>query len=63
MIAALSSHRVGSVMAGGAGVRRVKRGAGEMGQETDYLIFRPDDVDLARSPLRRSIAEATCVMA
>ena len=33
-----------------------------MGQETDYLIFRPDDVDLARSPLRRSIAEATYVM-
>jgi beta-1,2-mannobiose phosphorylase / 1,2-beta-oligomannan phosphorylase len=33
-----------------------------MGQETDYLIFRPDDVDLARSPLRRSIAEETHVM-
>lgn len=33
-----------------------------MAQETDYLIFRPNDVDLARSPLRRSIAEATYVM-
>jgi hypothetical protein len=33
-----------------------------MGQETDYLIFRPDDVDLAQSPLRRSIAEATYVL-
>jgi len=33
-----------------------------MGQETDYLVFRPDDVDLARSPLRRSIVEATYVM-
>ncbi len=33
-----------------------------MGQESDYLIFRPDDVDLAQSPLRRSIAEATYVM-
>ena len=33
-----------------------------MGQETDYLIFRPDDVDIARSPLRRSIAEATYVL-
>ena len=33
-----------------------------MGQEPDYLIFRPDDVDLARSPLRRSIAEATYVL-
>jgi predicted GH43/DUF377 family glycosyl hydrolase len=33
-----------------------------MGQKTDYLIFRPDDVDLTRSPLRRSIAEATYVM-
>ena len=32
-----------------------------MGQESDYLIFRPDDVDLAQSPLRRSIAEATYV--
>jgi hypothetical protein len=49
-------------MAGGAGIRRVERGAGEMGQETDYLILRPDDVDLTRSPLRRSIAEATYVM-
>lgn len=28
----------------------------------DYLIFRPDDVDLARSPLRRSIAEPTYVL-
>ncbi|MFW2830070.1 glycosidase [Sphingomonas sp. ID0503] len=25
----------------------------------DFLIFRPDDVDLTRSPLRRSIAEPT----
>ena len=33
-----------------------------MGQETDYLVFRPGDVDLARSPLRRSIVEATYVM-
>ena len=33
-----------------------------MGQESDHLIFRPDDVDLARSPLRRSIAEPTYVM-
>ena len=29
---------------------------------TDFLIFRPDDVDLARSPLRRSIAEPTYVL-
>ncbi|WP_454884667.1 glycoside hydrolase family 130 protein [Sphingomonas oryzagri] len=28
----------------------------------DYLIFTPDDVDLARSPLRRSIAEPTFVL-
>jgi predicted GH43/DUF377 family glycosyl hydrolase len=28
----------------------------------DFLIFRPDDVDLARSPLRRSIAEPTYVL-
>jgi predicted GH43/DUF377 family glycosyl hydrolase len=28
----------------------------------DYLIFRPDDVDLAQSPLRRSIAEPTYVL-
>jgi beta-1,2-mannobiose phosphorylase / 1,2-beta-oligomannan phosphorylase len=30
--------------------------------ETDYLIFRPDDVDLTRSPLRRSLAEPTYVL-
>ncbi len=28
----------------------------------DYLIFTPDDVDLARSPLRRSIDEPTFVL-
>ncbi|WP_374294373.1 glycosidase [Sphingomonas sp.] len=28
----------------------------------DFLIFRPDDVDLSRSPLRRGIAEATYVL-
>lgn len=28
----------------------------------DFLIFRPDDVDLARSPLRRGIAEPTYVL-
>ena len=28
----------------------------------DYLIFTPDDVDLSRSPLRRSIAEPTFVL-
>lgn len=28
----------------------------------DYLIFTPDDVDLTRSPLRRSIAEPTYVL-
>ena len=28
----------------------------------DYLIFRPDDVDLTRSPLRRSIDEPTYVL-
>ncbi|RYD54413.1 MAG: glycosidase [Sphingomonadales bacterium] len=28
----------------------------------DYLIFRPDDVDLARSPLRRGIGEPTYVL-
>ncbi len=32
-----------------------------MGQD-DYLIFRPDDVDLARSPLRRDVAEPTHVL-
>lgn len=31
-------------------------------QATDYLIFGPDDVDLARSPLRRSISEPTYVL-
>ncbi|PTQ13044.1 glycosidase [Sphingomonas oleivorans] len=29
------------------------------GTNDDFLIFRPDDVDLARSPLRRSLAEPT----
>jgi predicted GH43/DUF377 family glycosyl hydrolase len=33
-----------------------------LGQATDFLIFRPDDVDLERSPLGRSITEATYVM-
>jgi beta-1,2-mannobiose phosphorylase / 1,2-beta-oligomannan phosphorylase len=33
-----------------------------MEQGTDYLIFRPDDVDLTRSPVRRSLAEPTYVM-
>jgi hypothetical protein len=33
-----------------------------MNQTDDYLIFRPDDVDLARSPLRRGIGEATYVL-
>ena len=28
----------------------------------DYLIFRPDDVDLSRSPLRKSINEPTFVL-
>ncbi|RYY23574.1 MAG: glycosidase [Sphingomonadales bacterium] len=28
----------------------------------DYLIFRPDDVDLARSPLRRGVSEPTYVL-
>jgi beta-1,2-mannobiose phosphorylase / 1,2-beta-oligomannan phosphorylase len=28
----------------------------------DYLIFTPDDVDLARSPLRRGVAEPTFVL-
>lgn len=28
----------------------------------DFLIFRPDDVDLTRSPLRRGIAEPTYVL-
>ncbi len=28
----------------------------------DYLIFRPDDVDLARSPLRRGVGEPTYVL-
>lgn len=28
----------------------------------DYLIFTPDDVDLSRSPLRRSLAEPTYVL-
>ena len=28
----------------------------------DYLIFRPDDVDLTRSPLRKSLAEPTFVL-
>lgn len=28
----------------------------------DFLIFRPDDVDLSRSPLRRGIAEPTYVL-
>jgi predicted GH43/DUF377 family glycosyl hydrolase len=30
--------------------------------EADFLIFRPDDVDLSRSPLRRGIAEPTYVL-
>jgi beta-1,2-mannobiose phosphorylase / 1,2-beta-oligomannan phosphorylase len=28
----------------------------------DFLIFRPDDVDLTRSPLRRGVAEPTTVL-
>lgn len=28
----------------------------------DFLVFKPDDVDLARSPLRRGIAEPTYVL-
>ena len=28
----------------------------------DYLIFRPDDVDLTRSPLRRGVGESTYVL-
>lgn len=28
----------------------------------DYLIFRPDDVDLTQSPLRKSLGEATYVL-
>ena len=28
----------------------------------DYLIFRPDDVDLSRSPLRRGVTEPTYVL-
>jgi predicted GH43/DUF377 family glycosyl hydrolase len=33
-----------------------------MTSEDDFLIFRPDDVDLARSPLRRGITEPTYVL-
>ncbi|MET0270026.1 MAG: glycosidase [Sphingomonas sp.] len=33
-----------------------------MADERDYLIFRPDDVDLARSPLRRSLDAETYVL-
>lgn len=33
-----------------------------MASEDDYLIFRPDDVDLSRSPLRGSITEPTYVL-
>ena len=33
-----------------------------MEQGIDYLIFRPNDVDLSRSPLKRSIAEPTYVL-
>ncbi len=33
-----------------------------MHEEQDYLIFTPDDVDLSRSPLRRSLAEPTFVL-
>jgi predicted GH43/DUF377 family glycosyl hydrolase len=33
-----------------------------MTQSDDYLIFRPDDVDLTRSPLRRSLAAPTYVL-
>ena len=33
-----------------------------MAGDTDILIFRPDDVDLSRSPLRRGIAEPTYVL-
>ena len=33
-----------------------------MAGNDDYLIFRPDDVDLARSPLRGSIGEQTYVL-
>ena len=32
------------------------------GVSDDFLIFRPDDVDLSRSPLRRGIAEPTYVL-
>ena len=33
-----------------------------MANSHDRLIFRPDDVDLSRSPLRRGIAEPTYVL-
>ena len=33
-----------------------------MAGDDDYLIFRPDDVDLSRSPLRGSIDEPTYVL-
>jgi predicted GH43/DUF377 family glycosyl hydrolase len=33
-----------------------------MHETQDYLIFGPDDVDLTRSPLRRSISEPTFVL-
>jgi predicted GH43/DUF377 family glycosyl hydrolase len=33
-----------------------------MADAPDYLIFRPDDVDLTRSPLRASLAEPTYVL-
>jgi predicted GH43/DUF377 family glycosyl hydrolase len=33
-----------------------------MNQTDDYLIFTPDDVDLARSPLRRSLDVSTYVL-
>ncbi len=33
-----------------------------MADPNDYLIFRPLDVDLERSPLRRSLGAATYVL-
>src|SRR5690349_17745937 len=38
------------------------RSGGRMAEPDDYLIFTPDDVDLGRSPLRRSLQAETYVL-
>lgn len=38
------------------------KGLGMTAASDDFLIFRPNDVDLARSPLRKSIGEPTYVL-